>query len=281
MAGRSEKMHLIALFQGEAKVGDVPSNISKMKEQIRKASSMGAELVIFPEMFLTGYELGAAGVKRLAEERSGPSFQELSAAAKEVNIAVVYGYPELDLSSGSAVYYNSAQLIDSSGSSLANYRKVHIWIDEYKYEEVFSPGSGFTEVVECCGMKIGLLICFDIEFPEAARALALRGAQVIAVPTALTKEWEYANIISKLVPARAMENRVYVAYVNHCGRSFCGRTVCCNPHGNNLSLTSVEASPSEEENLLLASIMTPIQLDSTLRYLEKRRPALYGALVAQ
>jgi len=97
--------------------------------------------------------------------------------------------------------YNSIQLIDRDGRSLVNYRKLHPWIDE----EVFTAGNEYTEVVECRGMKIGLLICYDVEFLESVRTLALQGAQLVAVPTAINLEYYSANIVSKLIPTHAME----------------------------------------------------------------------------
>ena len=262
----SSSKHLTALFQGEAKVGDVAHNLGRMKEQIQRASSsaVGAELIIFPELFLSGYQLGAQAMRGLAEERNGPSFQELSSAAKEANMAVVYGYPEVDHSTGDEVYYNSAQLIDRDGTSLVNFRKVHLWIDEAGYEEVFTPGKEFAAVVECCGMKIGLLICYDIEFPEAARTLALRDAQLIAVPTATI----YQNLGTRIIPARAMENRVHVAYINHSGSNFVGKSLCCDQAGDYVVLGG------SDETLLLAPINLAVS-PTLCSYLKDRRPELY------
>ena len=270
----SSSKHLIALFQGEAKVGDVAHNLGRMKEQIQRASAVGAELIIFPELFLSGYQLGAQAMRGLAEERNGPSFQELSAAAKEANMAVVYGYPEVDHSTGGDVYYNSAQLMDRNGKTLSNYQKVHLWVDEdnYAYEEVFTPGKEFAEVVECCGMKIGLLICYDIEFPEAARTLALRGAQLIAVPTASLAN--YPKIKTLVVPTRAMENRVHVAYVSHTGTVFSGMSCCCNPAGDCVAMAG------SEEVLLPAPVTLQDQSPFLYPYFKDRRPELYGQLAA-
>ncbi len=119
MAGDGK--HVIALFQGVARNGEPGYNLDRMMEQTRKASAVGAELIIFPEMFLTGYELGDEEVKRVAEEKDGRSFQELPAAAKKAGTAVVYRYPEVDHSSGETRYFNSTQLIDKDGKSLMNY----------------------------------------------------------------------------------------------------------------------------------------------------------------
>ena len=271
MAEGQKKQHLIAMFQGEAKLGE--HNLGKMEDQMARALAMGAELIIFPELFLTGYQLGAAEMKAVAEERFGPSFQQLAKAARESNMAVVYGYAEVDCSSGSEVYYNSAQLVNKDGKSLANFRKLHLWIDERGFETVFTPGKEFAEVVECCGMKIGLLICFDVEFPEAVRTLVLRGAQLIAVPTAVEKFFEYKHITSQLIPTRAMENRVHVAYANHCGGDFAGRSVCCDPAGD------VVALAGQHETLVLATVNLA-GYDHLYSYLAPRRPELYKDLVA-
>jgi len=267
--------HCIAFFQGVAKPGDVDHNLGKMKEQMVKAAEKGAELVIFPELFTSSYTLSHADMRKAAEEKDGHSFQELSAAAKQNNIAVLYGYPEVDPLSGSQAVYNSIQLIDRDGRSLVNYRKLHPWIDESKIEEVFTAGNEYTEVVECCGMKIGLLICYDVEFPESVRTLALRGAQLVAVPTAINLKYDGANIVSKLIPTRAMENRVHVAYVNHVGgpRKFAGLSSLCNPAGD------VVVSAGSEEDVLLIGHVKLGAYDNLHSYLAARRPELYRELV--
>ena len=128
MMAELEKRLVVALCQGHAQNGDVSFNLDKMKRKITTAASVGAEMILFPELFLSGYRVPAEQMTKVAEEKSGPSFQELSKAAQEANIAVLYGYPEVDRSSGGEVLYDSAQLIDKDGSSLINYRKTHVWI---------------------------------------------------------------------------------------------------------------------------------------------------------
>ena len=224
--------HLFAFFQGDTENANVQSNLSKMKEQLYKASAVGAELLIFPELFLSGYQVPAEEMKCVAEERHGPSFQELSKTARESNIAVLYGYPEVDRSSGAPIYYNSAQLIDRDGSSLVNYRKTHLWIDEDGYEKVFEAGDSFAEVTECCGVKIGVLICFDVEYPECVRALALKGAQFVCVPTAIKYKMSNKIVPASMIPCRARENGLYVAYVNPSGDVFGGHSISSDPNGD-------------------------------------------------
>lgn len=280
MAGTGDNTKfLAALFQGCSKPGQTAANLSCMKEQMRRASLVGASLIIFPELFTTGYHLpeGFSGFRNLSEPRDGPCFQELSAAARELGVAVIYGYPELDRSSGGDVYYNSVQFIDKNGVSLTNYRKTHLWIKGEP--EVFTAGSQLPDVVDYDGVKIGLLICYDVEFPETVRSLTLRGAEFIVVSTAV----EYPiSRVADIVQVRALENQVFVAYVNHCGTEsgveMFGHSLCCGP-----ASTLVMSGSFKEETLLLATI--DVEECQRVRahhsYLKNRRPELYKNVATQ
>ena len=270
----NEKCVTLALFQGRARNGDVRFNLKKIEEQTKRAAATGAELIIFPELFLSGYGVPAEEMKNVAEERDGPSFQELSKTADESNIAVLYGYPEVDRSSGRKVFYNSAQLIDKDGNSLANYRKTHLWIppEPPRFEKVFTLGSHLLEPVDCCGIKIGIIICMDLSLPECARSLALAGAQLIAVPTASSTKWSMSNI-KMLPPVRAVENSVYVAYVNHVDNGMRGESMCCDPNGEVLAFSGSNSA----EALLLATL--ELSLKPLYRTITSRRPELYKNLV--
>ena len=260
---------VVALFQGPAKPGDREGNVLKMKLKMEEAKKMGADLIVFPELFTVGYKVSSDCMTELAEDRSGGTFQQLSLHARETGIAVLYGYPEVETSDREKVY-NSAQFVDKEGVSLANYRKTHLWISETSTTEaVFTPGESFY-VFEFLGMKIGLLICFDVEFPEAVRTLALRGAQVVLVPTACDTENSFRIITQAMVASRAHENEVYVAYVNYNGDGgvFGGHTLCCGPDGE----TVVSTGP-QEETILLAQIDT--RHPKKINYLSKRRPEIY------
>ena len=261
----------MAAFQGSNRNDEC--NLTMMKEQVFKASAVGAQLLIFPELFLSGYQVPGDEMKMLAEEREGPSFLELSQTARESNIAVLYGYPEVDHSSGAPVYYNSAQLIDRDGTSLVNYRKTHLWIDQEGYEKVFTPGHSLSKIVECCGVKIGILICFDMEFPECSRSLALDGAELIAIPTAVSRHLPQdlpEKLSSFVIPARSSENGVHVVTVNYGGGDFMGQSVCCDLNGD------VVVQAGCDEQLLLFTIDT--SMTAEFDYLSRRRPELYTLL---
>ena len=256
---------LIALFQGCARSKDLQYNLAKMREQTLRAKEAGAEIIVFPELFLTGYCLAADDMKSVAQEFNGEAFQELSALARETGVGILYGYPERVNTDQGTNYFNSAQLIDREGKSLVNHRKVHLWIDEDGYEKVFTQAKGFSNIVEYCGLKIGVLICYDVEFPEAVRTLALRGANLILVPTAVKTRW-MQELTEHIIPARAYENAVHVAYVNNTGSIFAGQSVCCGVNGESI------VSAGAEEELMLASIERGVTKSHHLR---DRRPDLY------
>jgi predicted amidohydrolase len=170
--------------------------------------------------------------------------------------------------------YNSAALYDSIGRLLLNYRKTHLFAALDR--EMFAPGEGVFTTVQLGALKVGLLICYDVEFPEAVRALALAGADLVLVPTANMKPYDVVSHLT--VPARSYENSLHVAYGNRCGQEgsldYTGLSCVGSPLGGNL----VMAGAGEE--LLFADLdfdaVKAARVNNT--YLRDRRPALYGAL---
>jgi predicted amidohydrolase len=240
-----------------------------MRRQAQAAAEAKADLVIFPEMFLTGYNIGDA-VFSLAEPADGPSAAAVATIARDSGVSILYGYPER---SGSRTY-NSALLIHPVRGTIANYRKAHLYGKEEK--RLFAPGDDLV-MAEVDGLKVGILICYDIEFPEAVRSLALAGAELIAVPTALIQPFD---IVSRtLIPARAFENQVYVAYAGMCGREgnlgYCGLSCIVGPDGKDL------ARAGSDPALLIADI-DPSAITRGRKknpYLSDRRAELSGRLL--
>ena len=144
----AEETVKIAMFQGTPDLGEVQKNVESMKAQIIQAKKMGADVIVFPELYTSGYKLNNDLMKELAEKKDGKTFFELSECARSNNIGVLYGYPELDYAhtSNDYVYYNSVQFIDKCGVALANYRKMHLWLHETDMERVFTPGNDFAKV---------------------------------------------------------------------------------------------------------------------------------------
>ena len=259
----------IAVFQGDGVLGGVAENLEIMREAVSEAKRADAELVIFPECILTGYNIGEAS-RELAEAADGPSAKRIVDMARSYGIAILYGYPER---AGEALY-NAAQLIARGGERLANHRKCQLYGAGER--QLFTPGDEAL-VVNLEGLKLGLLICYDIEFPEAARRLALKGAELIAVASATPQPHEEISRI--LVPARACENQVFVAFANRCGRegelAYSGGSCVIGPGGADL------ARAAGEETLLIAEIDTAeiARHRAKFDYLADRRQDLYGAVV--
>ncbi len=189
-----------------------------------------ADLVVTAEMSTTGYHIGAR-THELAEPADGPTAARMSALARETGTALAYGYPETD---GKHVY-NSVQLIDAAGQRPANYRKTHLFGDLDK--AWFTPGDEPVVQADVAGVRIGLLICYDVEFPELVRAHALAGTELLVVPTALMSPYEL--VADALVPARAYESQLFVAYANRCDveqePTYCGRSCVVAPTGEVLA----------------------------------------------
>jgi predicted amidohydrolase len=257
------------VYQEKSTAGDVPGALELLRRRALAAAEAGASLAIFPEMFLTGYNIGDA-VFKLAEPVDGPSAGKAADIARTAGVALLYGYPERD---GDTVY-NSALLIGRDGAPLANYRKTHLYGSEEK--RLFAPG-GSLMLAELDSLKIGILICYDVEFPEAVRALALAGAELIAVPTALIRPFDI--VARTLVPARAFENQVYVAYAGMCGSEaglgYCGLSCIVGPDGQDL------ARAGTGPDLLLADIdLSAISRSRKENpYFIDRNPELYAAPV--
>jgi len=259
----------IAAFQGEGVSGDIAKALDVLRAQAAEAARAGAGLAIFPEMFLTGYNIGEA-VFKLAEPVDGPSAGKAADIARTAGVALLYGYPERD---GDTVY-NSALLVGRDGAPLANYRKTHLYGSEEK--RLFAPGDSLM-LAELDGLKIGFLICYDVEFPEAVRALALAGAELIAVPTALIQPFDI--VARTLVPARAFENQVYVAYAGLCGREgdlgYCGCSCIVGPDGRDLARAGSDPS-------VLSADIDPAAISKGRQanpYLSDRRAEIYAAPV--
>jgi nitrilase len=262
----------IACFQGPAQADTPQGNLAVLARTAGEARAGGADLLVVPELFLTGYAIGAEAVGRLAEPVGGAGITEARRIAAETGIALVFGYPERD----GAQVYNAAVAIGADGAVLASYRKTHLFGDVDRAQ--FSAGAAAPGVFEIGGLKAGLMICYDVEFPEAVRTLALRGADLAIVPTALMQPFDV--VARTIVPARAYENQMFVAYANRCGREapfdYCGLSCVVGPDGSELA----RAGRGEElvfADLDRAALKRSRQLNP---YLRDRRPDLYGTLAS-
>jgi len=238
-----------------------------------QARAQAAELLVTPEMFMTGYAIGAERVAALAEPVDGSLAQAVAAIAQRHGIAIVYGYPERNPDGRP---FNAAQAIGPDGTRLMNYRKTHLFGDMDRAQ--FSPGDAASQVFEWRGWRLGLLICYDVEFPETVRLLALQAVDAVLVPTA--NMVGYDEVQQLLVPARACENRVFVAYANACDSEgpvhYGGASTVASAHGLPM------ATAGRQETLLLAAL-APSELVAARRHSQRpdRRPGLYQALAVR
>ncbi|MCX4425629.1 carbon-nitrogen hydrolase family protein [Streptomyces mirabilis] len=259
-----------ALLQSSGRPGSVVENLKVLDEAAGRAAAAGAGLVAAPEMFLTGYAIGD-DIARLAEPADGDSADAVAEIATRHGVAVVYGYPERE---GETVY-NSAQLISADGTRLANYRKTHLF--GCFERDHFTPGEQPVVQADLNGLRVGLMICYDVEFPENVRAHALAGTDLLVVPTAQMHPFQF--VAESVVPVRAFENQMYVAYVNRVGPEgefeFVGLSTLAGPDG------IARARAGRGEELVLADADPDFLAASREAnpYLKDRRPGLYGSLV--
>lgn len=235
----------IAALQMQAKTGDVEANLAHIAAVAKVAAVQGANLLIAPELAVTGYGAGPE-FPALATAATGDVAMRLEAIARENRIAVIAGFAERN----GASIYNSALFTDGAGTN-AVYRKSHLYGD---YErQWFTPAAPASVMVTLCGVKLGMLICYDVEFPENVRRLAAAGADLIVVPTALPEGPSGLFITGKMIQVRAFENQVFVAYINHCGAdgrfAYAGLSRIAAPDG-----TLLADAPAEGEALLYATI---------------------------
>ena len=236
----------IAALQMHAIAGDGEANIERIAAAAADAAGGGAKLLIVPELAVTGYGAGDTAFTRLASPATGDVAERLSTIARDNGLAIVAGFAEQE----GPVVYNSALFTDGLGTN-AVYRKSHLYGD---YERnVFKPGVPTSVMVELGGIRLGMLICYDVEFPENVRRLALAGADLVVVPTALPKGSSGTFIANHMIQVRAFENQVFVAYINHCGAddhfTYAGLSRIAAPDGKLLAEASAEG-----ETLLFAEI---------------------------
>ncbi|QWU15574.1 nitrilase-related carbon-nitrogen hydrolase [Paenibacillus sophorae] len=218
----------LALVQFESALMDVAANVRKGLKFVEQASREGADLIVFPELFVTGYDTDVIGGRyhELAEDTGGLTVGAFREAARTHNINIVI---PMALKRSEGGIANGAVIIRRNGELAGTYSKVHLWEDERK---VFKPGDVCAPYELDFG-KLGVLICYDAGFPEAARTLALQGAKLIVTPSAFSLEDKHRWDI--YYPARALENTCFVAGINGVSREgglrLFGNNKLANPRG--------------------------------------------------
>lgn len=221
----------IHVLQMQCRLGDAAANLSQLAAGAQRAAARGAQLLLAPELCITGYGAEEA-LRETAERDTQDQLQALQAVADQHRMALVVGLAER---SGRALY-NCAALV-RPGLQPELYRKTCLFGQHER--SLFTPAPPSTCVFEHGGWRLGLLVCFDVEFPENVRRLAQAGAQLVAVPTALPANRYSPFVAQQLVPVRAFENQVFLAYADHVGHDGCfayaGLSCIAAPDGTRLA----------------------------------------------
>lgn len=251
----------VAIYQYAGRDETPADRIARLAAQLDRAGVGSTDLVLTPELFLSGYNIGTDLVRARAEPADGPSAKAIGDLARKYRTAIAYGYPQSD---GDA-FYNAVQCIGADGQRLANHRKLQLPSD---YERTsFARGSCLTPFV-LNGWKASLLVCYDVEFPEAVRGCALNGADLVIVPTALKDRWGF--VAQKLVPTRAFENGVFLMYANYAGGegdwTYLGESCVIGPDGSEVARAG--AGEALLRGTLDPALIAPAR--ATLPYLKDR-----------
>ena len=243
---------------------DVAGNLRRLDGICASAVAQGVEVLVTPEMFMSGYAITRPEVVRLAEDAGGPTEAAVAEIARHHGLAIVYGYPER--APGGAAY-NAATMIGPDGVVRGRHRKVHLFGDVDRGQFVANPDRPAT--FDFDGTRVGMLICYDVEFPESVRHLTVNGATAVLVPTANMIGCEVVQDI--LVRARAYENNCGLVYANYCGADdgfeYNGLSMICRPRGEVLAQAGAQG-----EKLVIADLPGK----STGTYLADRRGDLYS-----
>jgi len=219
--------------------GDVAHNTRKVIETIGRADvAGGTKLIVFPEATLSGFPT-RENVADVAQSLDSPALTSVRDAARRAGVSVAVGLAERE----GARFYNTTVLVDDKGEIALRYRKTHLWASDVG---VFTPGDRF----ETClwnGLTVGLLICYDIEFPETARAVAALDADLLIVTNGNMDP--FGPVHRRAITARAMENQMFALMVNRCGTgddnlTFPGESALVDPFGE------IVAAAGAQETLL-------------------------------
>lgn len=251
----------VVALQLSPDAGDVEANLEQLGRAVR-ALEPRPDLIVAPELVNTGYDLEVLEARgfELAETLTGPTVTLLSQLAAESGAAIVAGLLERE----NDALYDTAVLVAPDGA-LAPYRKSHLYPPERSH---FAEGHDLVVAPSIAG-RVGMMICFEHAFPEIATTLALQGAEILAIPSAVP--YGYEHLLDLRTRARAQDNQVFAVAANLTGGGFCGGSLIVDPRGQ--VLAQADSGPAAlRATLDLAAIERERQREPALRL---RRPQLY------
>ncbi len=262
----------LALVQFNSILKNPEKNLQKAADYIKQAAQGGADVIVFPELFTTGYSPDLIGRDffRLANKINGPAFKFLSRKAREANINVIA--PLVFTLDDPGTIYNGAFIINRRGELVGTYAKTHLWKKEALY---FTPGSDLP-VFELDGIPFGVQICYDGGFPEASRTLTFRGAKIIFAPSAFDQNDRHLWDI--YFTARSSENGCFTVGINRTGKEgdivFYGNNKVVSPMGH---LIFEGRDNSEELQLVTINLEEVERARERVPFLRDLRPDLYSS----
>jgi omega-amidase len=260
----------IAAAQISCALGDVESNLRKIRDFSAQAKEGGAELVVFPEVAETGYAMPV--VAACATPWTEGAVPKLQKIAQENLIALICGVSERE---GNSIY-NSQVFVDANGDIIGSYRKTHLFTGTpIGEDECFAPGNELKSF-RFGGLRLGLSICYDLRFPEVYRTLAIEQKASVFI---LSSAWPFPRIehFRTLVAARAIENQSYMVSSNRVGSdegvTCCGSSAIIDPYGVILASAS-----TDREELILADVSEEVitSVRNKMAVFAQRRPDVYG-----
>lgn len=278
----TKKLVSVAAIQTKISV-DMEANLKNAIIKIKQAAKKGAKIICLPELYRTIYfpQKISKNFEKYAETISGESTQVFSKLAKELKVVIIVPLFE---KAKDGCYYNSAAVIDEAGKLLEIYRKIHIPHDPLFYEKsYFKSGDTGYKIYRTKYAVFAVLICYDQWFPEAARAVALAGAEIIFYPTAIgnivnykAAEGDWHEAWETIQRAHAIANNVYVVAVNRVGvegkLNFWGQSFVCDAFGKVLQRASSAKEEIITANLNLGNNKT---IRESWGFFKNRRPDTY------
>lgn len=232
----------IAVYQGPSPEGDIERALKVVETSLSSVSAAGAKMIVFPELFLPGYNQPALH-KSKAQPQAGLWEENLASLAARYACGLTIGWAERD----DEAIFNSVSCFNERGDKVVHYRKIQLFGSAEK--STFQVGDQY-QTFSLNGYKAAVLICYDIEFAHHVQALKEEGVELLLVPTANPKA--YDNVPEFIVPARAAENGMTIVYANYCGQedglAYGGKSLIVGPDAGLL------AKAGQGEVLLLADL---------------------------
>lgn len=259
----------VAVAQVRCSPGDISLNCELIPYYAKLAQERGSEVVVFPEMVDTGYDMSA--IEKTASPWTGLPFMTAKFTAAACSMYVICGLSERE---GEKIF-NSVAVIDPNGNLIGKYRKTHLFSPDPLHEGNYITAGDSLEMVQIGDIRIGFLICYDLRFPEVSRHLCMMGADVLVICAAWPFQRESHWKI--LTMARAIENQCYVVAANRVGAdgplTFCGSSCMIDPNG-----TVISVGLKDCEELLVGEVSPEIVAScrNTFPFQRDRREDLYN-----